>query len=370
MIGKGLQTALLSSFLLAALPAGAQFMAADLIYLPAATHTPGEGTSRWRSDLFITNVEEDVAIDVALVYLPTGLISNSNRFIDRSTWLGGRDNDGFGFVDAILANIPPGGTVVLEDPIGNYFFDLEGQIANSGAIIIFAYEANTLEDDGTRVLKNAVINSRVYTPFTFFLPDSDNEGEFVEERGTFGQTLPGVAWYNLADPSAISDNGDFSFLILTGAGEDDDFRYNVGVVNASDPLSTITIVIQPFQGDGEPFLDENDFEISRVVTMPPLTHIQYNNIMSTFFGIDEAPNDITIDVTVLGWASGSGDPIIGMTTYGNMIDNRTNDPTAILPLFAFSYNVDCQWPPNDAKILGKSAGAPRVSRRPVGIPPR
>ena len=369
MIRKGLQTALLTMLTMGAGTAAAQFMAADLIYLPAATHTPGEGESRWRSDVYITSVEAEVAIDVALVYLPTGQSDNSHRFFDRSTWLGGREADGFGFIDPALARIPPGGTVVLEDPIGEYF-DADGEIANSGAIVVFAYEAGTLEDDGTRVFKNAIVNSRVYTPMTFYLPDPDNDGEFTEERGTFGQTLPGVAWYNLADPSAISEEGDFSFLILTGAVESRNFRYNVGILNASDPLSTITIVIQPFQGDGEPFLNEDDNEIFQTVIMPPLAHIQYNNVMSTLFGIEDVPPDVTIDVTVAAWASGSADPIIGMTTYGNMIDDRTNDPTAILPLFSSSYNIDCQWPSNDSKNGGKSAGASRVSRRPVKIPAR
>jgi len=369
MIRKGLQTALLTMLTMGAGTAAAQFMAADLLYLPAATHTPGEGTSLWRSDVYITNVEADFAIDVALVYLPTGLVSNTSRFEDRSTWLGGREDDGFGFIDPALADIPPGGTVVLEDPIGEYF-NADGGIANSGAIIVFAYEAGTLEDDGTRVLKNAIVNSRVYTPFTFYLPDSDNEGEFIEERGTFGQTLPGVAWYNLADPSAISEDGNFSFLILSGATEDRKFRYNLGVLNASDPLSTVTILIQPFQGDGEPFLDENDTEIIRTVIMPPLAQVQYNNVMSTLFGIDKAPPDTTIEVRVVAWASGSADPIIGMTTYGTMIDNRTNDPTAILPLFAFPYNIDCQWPSSDDENGGKFAGVRRVSRRPIEIPAR
>ena len=369
MIRKGLQTALLTMLTMGAGTAAAQFMAADLIYLPAATHTPGEGESRWRSDVYITSVEAEVAIDVALVYLPTGQSDNSHRFFDRSTWLGGREADGFGFIDPALARIPPGGTVVLEDPIGEYF-DADGEIANSGAIVVFAYEAGTLEDDGTRVFKNAIVNSRVYTPMTFYLPDPDNDGEFTEERGTFGQTLPGVAWYNLADPSAISEEGDFSFLILTGAVESRNFRYNVGILNASDPLSTITIVIQPFQGDGEPFLNEDDNEIFQTVILPPLAHIQYNNVMSTLFGIEDVPPDVTIDVTVAAWASGSADPIIGMTTYGNMIDDRTNDPTAILPLFSSSYNIDCQWPSNDSKNGGKSAGASRVSRRPVKIPAR
>ena len=33
-----------------------------------------------------------------------------------------------------------------------------------------------------------------------------------------------------------------------------------------------------------------------------------------------------------------------MTVYGTMIDNETNDPTAILPVFGYPYNVECQWP--------------------------
>jgi hypothetical protein len=144
----------------------------------------------------------------------------------------------------------------------------------------------------------------------------------------------------------------------------------VGVLNASDPLSTITVVLQPFQGDGEPFLDENENEILHTVVMPPLAHIQYNNVMSTLFGIDEVTNDVTIDVSVVIWASGSADPIIGMTSYGNLIDNRTNDPTAILPAFAFPYNIDCQWPSSGDEKEGKSMGVRRVNRRPVGIPAR
>ena len=129
-------------------------------------------------------------------------------------------------------------------------------------------------------------------------------------------------------------------------------------------------MLQPFQGNGEPFLDENENEISQIVIMPPLSQNQYNNVMSTLFGIDGAPNDVTIDVSVVAWASGSAEPIIGLTAYGNLIDNNTNDPTAILPAFAFPYNIDCQWPSSDDQKQGRSFGVQRVNRRPVGIPAR
>jgi hypothetical protein len=368
MLRRTLVAVLTVAAMTVAASAGAQFLAADLLYIPGAAHSDGDNGSRWRSDLFFTNVEQETEIDLAIVYLPTGNISNATRFVDRSTWLGGRESDGFGIIDPVLADIPAGGTVVLRDPIGEYWPNDQGT-ANFGALVIFAYEANTLEDDGTRVNRNVIVNSRVYTPFTHYQPDPDNEGEFVEVEGTYGQTMPGVPWYNLADPSAVGDDRDFSFQILSGAGENADFRYNVGILNASDPLTTISIVIQPFQGNGEPFLGENEQPLLHPVTLQPLAQIQYNNIFDTLFGLDDVPDDATIDIAFTSWASGSSVPIVGMTVYGTLIDNTTNDPTAALPAFAFPYDIQCMWPTN-TESKSTPPGVRRVSERPLEIPPR
>jgi hypothetical protein len=368
MIRNGLLSALVVALLTGAAPVAAQFMAADLIYLPAVVHTDGEGASRWRSDIYITNVEGDVDIDIAMAYLPTGLANNSGVYVDRSTWLGGRESDGFGFIDPQLADVPPGGTVILRDPVGEYWSTVEG-FAESGALVIFAYEADTLEDDGTRVFKNAIVNSRAFTPFTFFVPDPDNEDEFLQRNGTYGQTLPGVPWYNLADPSAVSENGDFSFELLTGGDESEDFRFNVGFLNASDPLTTITVVLQPFRPNGEPFPSAEGGEISAIVTMPPASHVQYNSIFTSLFGFGSVPEGTTLKISVMQWNSGSSEPVVGMTMYGNLIDNTTQDPTAILPVFGYPYNVECQWPSTGTKSAG-GGSYPRVSRRPVEIPSR
>lgn len=368
MIKKGLLAALVFVVFVAAVPAAAQFLAADLIYLPAVARTNGEGDSRWRSDVFITNVEEDVSIDVALVYLPSGGLSNTSVFQDREFWLGGREGDGFGFLNPDLADIPPGGTVVLRDPVGEYWGTLDG-VAQAGALVVFAYEAGSLEEDGTRVFRNAIVNSRAYTPSNFYVEDPDNEGEFLPVRGTYGMTLPGVAWYNLADPSALSEERNFTFLLLTGAKDDPDYRYNVGIVNASDPLTTITIRIQPFQGDGEPFLDDNDNQVSRTVTLQPASHVQYNDIFNSLLGLGHTPDDTILKISFLQWSTGSGSPVVGMTVYGTMIDNRTQDPTSILPAFGYPYDVECQWPPTGEKNTG-GGSYPRVGRRPVEIPTR
>ncbi len=367
MIRRGLLSALVFVFALGAGRASAQFLASDLIYLSAVTHTNGENESNWRSDVFITNVD-DVDIDVAIVYFPTGATNNTGVFEDRELWLGGREADGFGYINTELANIPPNGTVVLRNPVAEYWGTVDG-VRQTGALAIFAYEANTLEDDGTRVFKNAIVNSRVYTPFDFYQEDPDNEGEFLPVRGTYGMTLPGTPWYNLADPSAVGENGTFSFLLLTGAKDDPQFRYNVGIVNASDPLTTITYAIQPIQGNGEPYLNDDGAPIIRVLTLPPAGHIQYNDIFNSQLGLGHTPDDTILKIGFVGWTSGSSEPVVGMTVYGTMIDNRTQDPTSILPTFGYPYNVECQWPSDDAKSTPEGS-FPRVTRRPIEIPSR
>jgi len=229
--------------------------------------------------------------------------------------------------------------------------------------------ADTLEDDGTRVFKNAIVNSRTFTPSRFYVEDPDSEGEFLPVNGTYGMTLPAVPWYNLADPSAVGENGDFSFQLLTGAKGDAQFRYNVGIVNASDPLTSITISLQPFQGNGEPYLDGNGNEVFRIVDLPPGAHVQYNDVFLAQLGLGATPDDTILRVGFVRWSSGSGDPVVGMTVYGTMVDNRTQDPTSILPVFGYPYDVECQWPSSDAKSASGGSYT-RVSRRPVEIPPR
>ena len=352
----------LSLFFVGAAPVFGQFLASDLIYVPAAAHNEGVNDSVWRSDVFVTNVEE-VAVDVAIVYLPSGFLSNTFIFANRDTWLGGREEQGFGFVNPALADIQPGATIVLRDIVGDYW-------TGSGALVIFSYEAGSLEDDGSRVFKNVIVNSRIYNETTIFEPDPDNEGEFLEVPATYGQTMPGVPWYNMADPSAISEEGDFSFQILTGATSNADYRYNLGVVNTSDPLTSVTITIQPFQGNGDPFLDDNENPLIFPVTLPPASQIQYNDVLNVLFGLEDVSDDVSIDVTIISWTSTNSSPVPGITTYGAYVDNRSNDPTAVLPAFAFPYDVECQWGPPGGGDGAKNNAGPRKGRRPLEIPTR
>ncbi len=188
-----------------------------------------------------------------------------------TNWLGGRESDEFGVVEEILADIPPNGTIVIRDIVGEYWSQAVGQ-NGIGAMVIASYEADTLEPDGTRVYKNVIANARIYNDTTIWVEDPNNEGDFIERDAEYGQTMPGVPWYNLADGGAVGEGYDFSYEELTGGEEGGGLRYNVGLVNASDALTSLTVRIQPFQANGDPFLDENEDEILTLLNMPPASH--------------------------------------------------------------------------------------------------
>jgi len=353
-----------------AAPGWCGFQVADLVYVPIVSSTTGANESVWRSDVTFYN-PGDVDIDVAVVFLPTGLSSNAVRFRDRSTWLGGRESDGFGILETDLAGIPPNGTVVLGDIVGTYWPD-DATTYGNGALVVFAYEADTLEDDGSRVDSNVVVNSRTYNETTILQPDPDTDGRFVEVDTTYGQTIPGVPWYDLAYSEEYSEEEDLSSLLLLGGVEDDDFRYNLGILNASDPQTQVTIRLQAFQADGSPFLDAGGNELSSVVSLPPLGHLQYFRVLSTVFGLDPDAEDlggVTIRVSWIGWQTSGVNPVPAITTYGSIVDNVSNDPTTVLPSFGEPYPVDCVWGTEPVEGSAVKAESTRGGR-PVEIPPR
>jgi hypothetical protein len=343
-------------------PIHAGFGAADLIYIPVVSRSPGSVASNWITDLYILNVD-DVAIDVAMAYLPSGNVSNASVFQNRDTWLGGRESDSFGFINEALADIPPNGSVVIRDVVGEYWLSTVGLNGN-GSLIIAAYEADTLEEDGTRVYKNAVANARIYNDGTQWVEDENNPGEFIERPAQYGQTMPGVPWYNLADGGAVGETYDYTYEQLTGGEEGGGLRYNVGFVNASDPQTALTVRIQPYQANGEPYLDDEENEIATFFTLAPAAHLQLFRPFRDDWGLEETEG-ATVQVAIEAWSSQAAVPVPLMTSYGSVIVNNTNDPTTVLPVFDYPYDVDCIW-------NGDEGGAKGVSRmrRPVEIPAR
>ncbi len=326
-----------------ALPAAAQFNAAHLIFVPAGAHNDGVNDSHWRTDLTIANADT-TNVDVAIYFVPSGVGDNSAYLRNRDNGLGGREEDGWGKIDARLANIPPAGSVTLEDIIGQYWTADLGFLSEIGAFVIFAWESGTLQDDGTSTPRNITVTSRTYNAATIWVPDPDNEGSFIEKDATYGMVLPGVAWYNSADAAAVSGERDLSYEVLIGGRQDDTFRYNVGIFNTSDIQTSIRVNIQPFHSDGTPFIDSTEQEVYRTVTLGPLGHIQYNGILESLFGITDV-SDVTLIISFQSWSS-SAPPekvVPNFTCYGSIVDNRSNDPTAVLPSFDFPYDIDCMW---------------------------
>lgn len=370
MVRNRLIMTVVVALLTIAVPGWSSFQVADLVYVPVVSAGTGANDSVWRSDVVIYNAD-DTDIDVAIVFLPSGLFSNSGRFSDRQTWLGGRDSDGFGIVEESLADIPPGGTVSIENIVGTYWPDDAG-VNGNGALVVFAYEADTLEDDGTRVYRNAIVNSRTYNQTSIFEPDPENEGEFLETDATYGQTIPGVPWYNLAYAEEFTEDADLSSQLLLGGVENAEFRYNVGILNTSDPQTQLTIRLQPYQRDGTPFVDADDNPIFSIISVPPLAHLQYFRVMSNLFGLDsgaEDLTDVTIRVSWIGWQTTSVEPVPAITTYGSIVDEVSNDPTTVLPSFGEPYPVDCVWFTDPETKTGAVVAGSRAAR-PVEIPSR
>ncbi|MCG6964862.1 MAG: hypothetical protein LJE95_16550 [Acidobacteria bacterium] len=349
-------------FFLGAGVASAQFMASDLVYIPAAAHNDGANDSHWRTDVFVTNVDT-VAVDLAFFFLPTGTTSNLGYFVDRQYGFGGRDDEGWGHVDSSLADVQPGATVSLDDIIahedsnGKTWLDDYGSLAGVGAIVVFAYEAGTLDADGGPTPRNVVVMSRTYSAST---------------DGTYGQLMPGIPWYNMADASAVNDQHDLSYVLLPGAREDTAFRYNLGILNASDDQTTIQVKVEVFKADGSAYTDDTGAALAKVATLGPLAHIQFNSILSANFGLSDV-SDVLIKVSFLSWTSTSPDPVPMFTAYGTLVDNGTNDATTILPSFGFPYDINCVWGSTTGatalNVAHTETESPRLRRRPVKMPP-
>ena len=344
--------------------AQAEFRVSDLVYVPVVAHVAGANDSVWASDVIITNVEDEDSIDVAMVFLPSGLRNNSYLFSDRTQWVGGRESDSFGILDERLADIPPGGSILLEDVVESYWPDNTGS-NGQGALVVFSYLADSLEDDGNTDARNMTVTSRTFNTATLWEPDPDNDGEFLESEATYGQLINGVPWYNLADSAFVSDQGDFSYLLLDGARDDDDFRYNLGIVNTSDRQTTLVMGIEPIQADGQPFLGETGLPIVLTLTLPPLSHVQYFQILSSVFGLTDV-TQARFKVSIRQWSTTGIDPHPTFTTYGSLIDNTSNDPTTFEPTFEAPYNVDCMWPVDEGDTGDPKVGS--VMRRVLEIP--
>ena len=341
--------------LIVASAAGAIFRAADLVVVPIAAATAGLGNSNWKSDVEIRNVA-DVPIDVEIALLPSGGSSNANWYVNFANHLGGREEDGFQKIDERLKDIPPGGVVILKDVVkenwGEFF---------KGALLIWAYEAGSFSttDPPGGVPKKIVVTSRTYT-----LSEQDPE----EEGGdpipfTMGQSVPGLPWYYYLDPSQ-ADKG-LNRVTFTGIREDADFRTNIGVLNFSDPLTTVEVELILRDADGEVLKD-----IGTVLNY--MAHRQWDQAIRNLFQLstDDYPeiSGATLEVIVKGWLSSAQDPVPGMMVYVSRVDNHTNDAVYLEQSFDMELPWDCVFNGNCGAAALNLSGGSRGRRHPMAQP--
>jgi len=346
----------------AASSAFAGFSAGDLVIVPVIVHALGSNDSVWRTDVHITNVSED-PIDVCLYFFPNTLSTNAG-YLNRAWGVGGREEEGFGVVDERLADIPAKATVILKQPLNEYWNTQLELVSSKGAMAVFAYAAGTLDDPDGRQLRNVIVNSYTYNDTTIWIEDPDNEGEFIEQAATYGQTIPGVPWYNLADGGF----GDYAIEYLVGGIHTDDKRFNLGIFNSSDPQTTITMYIDFLDANGENLVGEDDAVLYDIYTMPPLSHFQVNEYLS-LLGLEDLEG-ITIRLALVQWETQSPNPVPTFTSYGTVVDNYTNDGMTILPSFGKEFDVDCQFVDDGDEGAAKvrRGGERRLTQRPFDIP--
>ncbi len=120
--------------------------------------------------------------------------------------------------------------------------------------------------------------------------------------GTFGQALPGVHM------NTMISTGEYKRVIFMR--ENDEFRANLGCVNAVD--AEVLVNIDLFDSDG------NKLE-TKYMALPPMSNKQANRIFR-----DHAPVNGYVDI----WTD---TPDASIYCYGSVLDNVTNDPTTIPP---------------------------------------
>ena len=123
--------------------------------------------------------------------------------------------------------------------------------------------------------------------------------------GTFGQGIPGIT------QAELFGAGDVARIIQLTQGPH--FRSNVGFVNASEIAVNLEVRFFDFYGD---LLGVDG------LTLAPLANAQWTEAFTRVTA--EQVRDGYVEVRAMT-------PDASFYTYGSVVDNRTSDPTTILP---------------------------------------
>jgi len=279
------------------------FRAADQVYVPAAGHI-SSSSATFVSDVFISNLSDD-SVDVSVI-LATGTTGTQTPFPKILTLL-------------------PRERRELKDFVKNTL----NQPSALGQLIFNACKAGAdCTPDPTTGLnanyRNISVESRIYS---FALGADGNTAP------TTGQLFSGIPWYNFVSESASGAGLDKVFV--TGIRNTDQYRTNIGFVNASQ-FSTTTITGTLFSSTGTQ-LAQSSF------TLQPLgsaqTGVGTAGLFPSFTKSATATGAYAVfqqgGTTPTADAQANGCPTgcPAFFAFGSTLDNQTNDPTTLEPQY-------------------------------------
>ncbi len=235
--------------------------------IPASASTQGVGDTYWTTDLSVHFPGPQSYTFVIVELLPTG---------------------GEGIGDArperYLLSVDQGGTLALDDILGEHFPDHEvaGLVVSSAA--------------GSEGVTDLRVTSRTWTPVG---PDG----------GTMGQGIPSYSRIEMSDP-----------VVIPGLEASEAFRSNLGLVNLSmNVRATFEVRILDASGNTAGALER---------TLEPWSHIQINQVLSEL-GLTGSSYTAVVTMTasenLFYHPSESWNP--SFMAYGSMVDQFTGDPT-------------------------------------------
>lgn len=234
--------------------------AGEVVYIPAAAHVGGAANTNWRTDVELHALfREPASVRIALLVHGQANPTPQVETVD----------------------LGPGEARRFEDILLE-LFGFEGAAA---------LRIETLS--GT-----VAVSSRTYN-----LLDADNDLG-LPAGATFGQYIGGAV-----PEQAVEHGGEGRIVNLR---EDDDFRSNLGLVNATG--GAIDVVVELYAGR------QLDLVGTRPVQLAPFEYRQLNRVY--------AP--LTSDPVAFGYATVTTTTPDGrFFAYGSAVDNRTGDPTYI-----------------------------------------
>lgn len=313
------------------------FRAADQVYVPAAGHI-SSSSATFVSDVFISNLSDD-SVDVSVI-LATGTGGTQTPF-------------------PRVLTLSPRERRELKDFIKN---TLNVQTGTLGQLIFNACKASAdCTPDPTTGLnanyRNISVESRIYSVNT---PNADSNT--LNTAPTTGQLFSGIPWYNFVSEAASGAGLDKVFI--TGVRNTDQYRTNIGFVNASQ-FSTTTITATLFSSTGTQ-LGQSSF------TLQPLGSAQGQAGSPTIFPnftkgatatgayvvFQQSGTTPTSDAAANGCPTGCP----AFFGYGSVLDNQSNDPTTLEPQYLQPLTnnaITCIYSPDLPPCAGKSSNGPR-----------